>query len=294
MFKNSRFLGWLIFRNVSLFILAMSTICLLIAMIPDRSTGIYSERVTEYLWIAFTFDFGTSQQFGFPILDIVLDRGQRSLFLIGYTILFVIIVSLPLGISGGLSQKAHFEKIIIYPLYLLSAIPVLIWAILLMLIAILAFNEVPVYQDYLNATLPGKFFYASFPILALSIGDGMLYDTYRSIQAEIRNLTSEPWIKALKSRGRSIKGHVARGLVQPLVISLTSKLTYLISGTIIVEFIFDWEGIGFLIFDIIRTPGAKDYPLLIASIQFIIVLVILVSLIREVVSNQMNPHLKKE
>lgn len=293
MLKSSIFFGLIFLRNALLFALSMVILCMLIALIPDAAAGAYSERVLEYLQIAFTFSFGDSQMHGFPVVEIVLDRGGRSLFLIGYSILFVLLVSLPLGISTAVNNKKVFQNIIIYPLYLLSSIPVLIWAIMLMLFAVVSFNEVPIYQDYISASLTGKMFIASLPILSLSIGDGMLYDTYRTVQQEVKNLLSEPWIKALKSRGRSIKGHIARGLTEPLVVALTGKLTYLISGAIIVEFIFDWEGIGFLIFDIIKTPGAKDYQLLVASVQFVTVLVITASLIRDLVSNYMNPHLRE-
>ena len=118
----------------------------------------------------------------------------------------------------------------------------------------------------------------------------MLYDTYRNIRTEVRSLLLKPWVKGLKSRGRSLYGHIIRGLVEPLTVSVSSKLTYLISGAIVVEMIFTWQGIGLLILDVLRREGTKDYPLLIAALMVIVMLVIIGSFIREFVHIKMNPQ----
>lgn len=277
-------------RNFLLFVAAITLLCILLALLPDSTAGSFGERIKEYLAITVTFDFGMSAFYGWPVWNIIFDRAQKTLLLIGYAICVVMTIALPIGLAGGLNRESKLQKAVVYPIYLLSSVPVLIWATIMMIIAFIGFETVPVFSN-----LEGSGFWQSVmitapPVLALAIGDGMLYDTYRNIRDEIRKLMVQPWIKGLKARGRNVNGHIARGLVEPLTVSLSSKLTYLISGTIIVEYIFNWQGLGLLIWETTTAPGAKDYPVIIAAVLFLIFLVIAASIIRDVVHAILNPH----
>ncbi len=280
-------------NNTLLFVAAVSLLCILLALLPDSTAGKFGERVREYLLITVTFDFGMSSFYGWPVWDIIFDRAHKTLLLIGYAMGVVMMIALPTGLAGGLNKESKLQQAVVYPIYLLSSIPVLIWATIMMIIAFLGFNTVPVYSNLEGAGFWHSVLIISPPVLALAIGDGMLYDTYRNIRNEIRKLMVQPWIKGLKARGRSVYGHIARGLIEPLTVSLTSKLTYLISGTIIVEYIFNWQGLGLLIWETTTAPGAKDYPVIIAAVLFLISLVIIASIIRDLVHTILNPHTRE-
>lgn len=283
----------LIIRNLFLFVCSIIVLCGLLAVIPDNSAGTPFGRFKEYLALAFSFDFGLSTQYGSPVADIVANRAQKTILLIFGSMITVLIVAIPLGITTALNSKNRLQKMLLQPLYFLSSIPVLIWGTALWGLSYLGFNMVLFYEDLGDANLMEGLVIVCFPVLALSIGDGMLYDTYRTVRNEVRNLFLQPWIKGLRSRGRSIYGHIARGLIEPLAISFTSKLTYLISGAIVVEFIFNWKGLGMLIWETIRRPGAKDYPVIIAAVIVLIILVILSSFLRDLIHLLMNPHLRE-
>jgi len=285
--------GKIVLRNFLLFIAAITLLCILLALLPDSTAGSFGERIREYLVITVTFDFGMSSFYGWPVWDVIFDRAQTTLTLIGYAIAFVVFISLPIALFDGLNKKSKLSRYIVYPIYLLSSVPVLIWATIMMIIAFIGFQTVPVYSNLEGAGFWQSLFIIFPPVLSLAIGDGMLYDTYRNIRDEIRKLMTQPWVKGLKARGRTVNGHIARGLVEPLTISLTSKLTYLISGTIIVEYIFNWQGLGLLIWETTTAHGAKDYPVIIAAVLFLIFLVIVASVIRDVVHTIFNPHISE-
>lgn len=287
-------IGTLVLKNVLLFVSAMVILCILLSFVPDSTAGRPSSRILNYLKIAFTFDFGMSiSNAGFSVVEVVTDRSLKTLYLIAGTLVLTIFIAVPLGVLGAFKSDSKLLELIIKPFYLFSSLPVLIWGLIIWVIVLAGFNKILIYKDLESATMLESLVIVGSPIVALSIGDGMLYDVFKRIRDEINSLIHQSWIKALKSRGRKISGHVARGLVEPLTISLTSKLTYLISGAIIVEFIFDWKGLGMLIFETIMTSGQKDYPLLIASVLVIIILVVFSSIIRDLIHTWLNPHMKE-
>ena len=283
-----------IVRNVLLFAGSIFLLCTLLALIPDRYAPGFTERVADYIVMAFTFDFGISIGTGFPVVVEVFARAYNTFILLFLTNLFVLAVAVPTGILGALYPQNLFQRALVTIIYGLSTIPVLLWATILTLAIFLGLNQVLMLSDYESADWAGKVMIIAPLVFALSIGDGMLYDIYRTVRDQIANLQSEPWMKSLRSRGRSVKGHLSRGLVEPLVTVLSSKLTYLISGTIVVEYIFNWPGLGMLIWDAIADDSNKDYPVIIASVMILIVLVIGSNIAKETTHYLMNPQYRDE
>ena len=273
-----------------LFISSVIVLCILLALFPDNSAGTFYERVFEYMAIAFTLDFGgITPQYGEVLIDRILFSSSITFQLLFGAICTALIISVPLGIIAGLKPDGLLQKFVSYPMYLLSSVPVLIWLMLI----VIGLNWSYIYSDLERAGFGESLLILFPPIFALAVGDGMLYETYRNVRTEVRSLILQPWIKGLKSRGRHLYGHIARGLVEPLFVTVSSKLTYLISGAIIVEAIFTWQGLGFTILDVIRSP-ARDYRLLIAAVMIVIMIVIAASILRDLISVSLNPHRKEE
>ena len=268
-------------------------LCMLLALIPDNAAPSFWQRVYDYALIAFTFDFGYSTQFNEEIPALIFERAMNTFLLLVLSVVIALIICIPAGVIAGLSKNSKIQSLLSYPLYFLSTIPVLLWGTLFVFLMFLLLGTNLQFIDLYNADLYDTFLIISLPVLALTIGDGMLYDMYKAVRDEVVNIYSEPWIKGLKSRGRTISGHISRGLVEPLFTAVSSKLTYLISGAIVVEFIFSWEGIGLLLFDAISVPGQKDYPVIIAIVLVFILLVIVTTIIKQFLNLYLNPQLRE-
>lgn len=282
-----RWLTQILIQNIGLLIATICAICMLLALIPDNNLSLtYAERVFGYIRMAFMFDFPTST--GEPVISILLFHVKNTFVIFLLSILFVLSITVPLGVLAA-GKQSPWLKLFIYPMYTLSTIPVLLWATFLILFTFIGLNKLFQYQDLSSATTFEAIIIYAAPVISLSIGDGMLYDVYRTVKGSTEKVYSQPWLKALKSRGRSLTGHVSRGLVEPLVTVITSKITYLISGVIVLESIFAWPGIGQLVWDALK---GKDYPLIIASVMVITLIVITGQLTREFLRYYMNPHMR--
>jgi len=284
-------IGYSLVKSVLNLLLSVIFICVLLALIPDITADNYALRFKSYFITAVTFNYDISLARGFYISELVIDASQKTFLLIFVTLITVIMISLVIIILESLFNQNYILQIIVTVIKTISTLPVLIWASLLIFFAFIIWNAVPVYADLESDSLWIKTLVIALPVISLSLGDGMLMDFYLKIKNELSSLNQQQWVKSLRARGISTLKHKIRSLIVPIFNLVSSKITYLISGSIIVEYIFSWQGLGFLIWQVLMTPGAKDYPLLLACCKVLLITVIIISLIRDYIDFTLNPHL---
>lgn len=286
-------IGYPLLKSLFNLFLSILFICLLMSLIPDITSGTFFARFKSYVLIALTFDYDISLTRGFYISELIIDASKKTFILIALTLSFVIILSSLLLVIESIMKNNIIIKLVIASIKIISTLPVLIWASVLIFIAFIIWNAVPVHADLESNSAFIRFLVIALPVLSLSLGDGMLMDFYYKLKSELDDLNQKQWIKSIKARGINTIKHKLRSLIVPIFNLVSSKITYLISGCIIVEYIFSWQGLGFLIWQVLMTPGAKDYPLLLASCKVLLFLVILITLLRDYLDYSLNPHLIK-
>jgi peptide/nickel transport system permease protein len=68
----------------------------------------------------------------------------------------------------------------------------------------------------------------------------------------------------------------------------------LIAGTIVVEYVFNWRGLGFQIWSAVSVTGAKDYPFILAATMLFTGLIIGLNFASEVAAMASDPRLRKQ
>jgi ABC-type dipeptide/oligopeptide/nickel transport system permease component len=84
--------------------------------------------------------------------------------------------------------------------------------------------------------------------------------------------------------------HLAWGVSAAVFNALSNKMTYLISGTIIVEYVFGVRGLAYQIYASIT--GVKDYPLVLASTMLFVAIIVAVNLLGEFIAIIADPRLR--
>lgn len=280
----------ILFKNIIAIFGAIIIICTLLALVPEANSQSFLTRLWSNILTIVFFEYDVSLNRGVDIYPLVIDASKKTFTLVFLTIIVTILVTVPAAYKSACNSKGIISSSITNTINLLSAVPVLIWATLLLFFAFILFNQVPIYADLENSSFFLSFFVIALPVTSLIFGDGMLVDIYNRIRQDIAELLQEPWIKGLKSRGIQLKYHLLRGLVLPIFNAISSKIAYLISGTIIVEYIFSWQGLGFLIWDALITSGPKDYPLILACIKILFLLILFFSIVRDIIAFKLNPQ----
>lgn len=249
-----------------------------------RRWGLDEPVYVQYLKFvrnALTGDLGRSFRFGQAVREVILQRLPATIELACFAILIAILIAIPLGVWAGAKPNSWIDNLgtsfglfgISMPNFWLGIMLILLFAGLLHLLpsagrstyGIAGVQRTGFY--FLDSLLQGNgaalwdaFSHLLLPALALGVNMvGILMRVTRSSVLEVLN---EEYVMTARAKGleerRVLWRHVLRNALIPIVTVVGLELGTLLSGSIIVETVFAWPGIGSLL---ITGVSARDYPL---------------------------------
>jgi peptide/nickel transport system permease protein len=252
-------------------------------------------QFATWLWQVLHLDFGNSLYFNRPVLDIILERIPNSLQLSFIALVITVGVGVPLGVIAGLRRgrpEDHGIRVFsvvghAMPQFWLGLIVVLTFAVQLRWIPVGSMNAVGVDCGLCW----DRAWHLLGPVVVLSITG--IATLPRILRTEVLEVISQDYVRTARSKGlheRAVIGiHVLRNALIPVVTSFGAVLLVFFSGSLIVERIFNWPGLGRLVFDAAVT---KDYPVVQAGFLISAVLLILSYLLRDVAYALVDPRVK--
>lgn len=197
----------------------------------------------DYFTGVFQLDLGTSIKYRQPALGLILLRFPQTFLLATLALLIALLVAIPIGIVGGFSPGSLPDTVGRALGLIGQSTPSFVLALYFILFFSVRLGWLPTLFDRDN--------WLSFimPALALSIGAmGQLVRLTRSAVLEIRN---EDYIRTARSKGLSTYliglRHVARNASLAIVSVISILYTYAMAGTILIESIFAFPGLGNLL-----------------------------------------------
>lgn len=238
---------------------------------------------------------GTSYQYGRPVMKVYLERLPATLLLGGVAMGLAAL----LGISGGLWQAVRPSWLLDRLSLLLLALPGYVIGLLLLLgFAIWGYpwTGLPL-GGYVRAYDPISECYhwqweaLVLPALALALRPAAYLFQLTKAQAE--QLIQADFVRAARARGKSMQAilltDILRNLLPPLATSLTQWLAGVFTGALFIEELFDWPGVGKLLFSAILS---SDFPLLMGIAQLSTVIFIILHATGEIISRWSDPRLR--
>jgi len=238
----------------------------------------------EFASGAIVGDFGNSLHFRTPALPIVLERLPATVQLAGTALLMAMIIGIPIGLVGGFNPGSLADSVGRLIALLGQSIPNFWLALILILFISVRLGWLPTFgRDELKSViLPA--FVLGLPTL------GQLVRLTRSAVLEIRG---EDFIRTANSKGLEPRviytKHVLRNVAIPLISVIGVQFGYMLGGSIIIETIFAWPGIGQLLEQAI---GWRDYPLVMAIAVFTSLAVLLINLLTDVAYAVIDPRIR--
>jgi peptide/nickel transport system permease protein len=229
---------------------------------------------------------------GQPVSDVIGDALRNSVKLA----LLAFIIVVPLAVVGGvvaaLNEGSLRDRLISLGGLSATAIPEFVWAVVLIMLFALTIDILPA-----TATPPPEsgFFtqveYLILPALCLVfvlfgyIARMARAGTIESLDADY---TRTAIIKGLPRR-TVVRRHVLRNSLLPTIAVVATQVGYLIGGLVIIETIFNYNGIGQALFDAARE---KDYPVLQASVLLVGVVYLVATLLADIAYSVLNPRVR--
>ncbi|PNS00362.1 peptide ABC transporter [Petrotoga mexicana DSM 14811] len=259
--------------------------------------GLDKPLISQYfIWLKslVTGNLGVSLRTGEDVADLLVQRLPVTLELALLSILFSIIIGIPLGMISALKKNTYVDNSIkVVGLVGLSSPAFWIGTIFIVLFSFYFDNfTIFGYVSFIENPLKNLqiFLLPSFT-LGLMIAAQILRITRTSMIDEL----SKDYVKVAHSKGLSknkvIYKHAFRNALTPIITITGIQLGYLFGGSIVIENMFALPGLGRLL---LQSVNQRDYPVIQAIILFIVIVIVILNLLIDFIYTIIDPRVNLE
>jgi len=215
------------------------------------------ERFVQWLGRVARFDLGESFVDRRPVSERIREALPATLALNGLALLLTLALAIPIGVAAGGRPEGPFDRTSAVMLFALYSTPVFWAALLLQTLLSVKLGWLPLYGVSSDAAPEGlagladRLAHLALPVTCLTYGS--LAFVARLVRSGVAEARSQDFVTAALARGLSRRQalwrHAFRNALLPVVTLLGLLLPGLLSGSVIVERIFAWPGLGRLYFD---------------------------------------------
>jgi peptide/nickel transport system permease protein len=237
-------------------------------------------------------DLGRSVLSKLPIWEVLSRRVPATIELTLGAMLICILVGIPTGMLAAVSHRKPLDVGISSLTGLLVAIPNFWFGILSIMIFALVLGWLPpggrveMSQDPLLA-LRALF----LPALTLAIPSTVTLS--RLVRASMLDVLSNDYVRTARAKGlsnsRVLWRHVLRNAMVPVVTVLGLQFGRLLGGSVVVESVFGWPGVGRLMLDSI---GTRDYAVIQAGLLLMVLVFLTVNLLTDIACGYIDPRIR--
>jgi peptide/nickel transport system permease protein len=261
----------------------------------DHQLGVDRPLVVQYTsWVSGLLhgNMGMSSQFRAPVEPYIKAALINSLKLAALA--FVIVV--PLGIVGGVVAALNYgraaDRVISVAGLSATTVPEFVSGIILIVVFGVALKVLPVSASAGTGASPASQFQhlilPAIPLVLILFGYIARMARAGTLEALNSDYARTATLKGLK-RSVVIRRHILRNSLLPTITVIATQVGYLIGGLIVVETLFNYQGIGNLIF---KAINSKDFTMLAAGVLTIGVIYMVATLIADILYTVLNPRLR--
>lgn len=254
--------------------------------------GLDQPIVVQYFrWLEniVTGDFGEAYSYGVPVTTIIGERLVPTLQIQAISIAFSLIVAVPLGILAAVRRRSWVDHTLTAGSLFGLSMPNFWFGLLLISFFSLRLGWLPT-SGTGEGSILDRWQYFVMPVLVLGLSTIPWYS--RFMRASMVQTLNEDFIRAARARGlterRVLARHAFKPASLPLLTILSLSLPRLLGGTVIVEVIFAWPGLGRLVYDSILR---QDFPVVMAVTLLVAAFVIVVNLAVDVGYSAIDPRI---
>jgi peptide/nickel transport system permease protein len=261
----------------------------------NHQLGTDRPLLTQYWdWVSHFFrgDLGTSLSYHVPVSDLIGSALVHSLKLAALAFLLVVPLAVLGGVVAALKRDRATDRIITLGGLSLTVVPEFVTGIMLILIFGLWLGVLPVSANAPDgSSVLTQIRYLVLPALTLVIllfGYIARITRAGTIEALDADYTRTAVLKGLPRR-TVIRRHVLRNSLLPTIAVVATQTGYLIGGLVVIETLFNYPGMGRLIF---TAANQKDFPLLASAVLIVGIGFLLATLLADIAYSLLNPRIR--
>lgn len=238
----------------------------------------------DFAWNAIQGDFGESYRFHRSSWDVVIERLPATLELTGFALIFSVTLAVPIGVLSAARPNTWIDHITTLGSLLGQSIPNFWLGIVLMIIFGVLLKWLPVSGrgDWRNILMPG------ITLAVFSLAQNM-----RLTRSTVLEFIHSDFVRTARAKGLRegtiIVRHALRNALLPVVTTVGLQVGYLLGGSVIIETIFAWPGVGRLIYFSIN---GKDFPVVQAGVIMLAISTTMANLLVDLVYAFLDPRIR--
>jgi peptide/nickel transport system permease protein len=261
----------------------------------NHELGTDRPLLTQYWdWISHFVrgDLGASLAYHVPVSSLVGDALVNSLKLGALAFVLVVPLAILGGVVAALKRDTVVDRVITLAGLSLTVVPEFVTGIILILVFALWIDVLPVSANAPDGSGPlTQLKYLVLPALTLVIllfGYIARITRAGTIESLDADYTRTAVLKGL-SRGTVIQRHVLRNSLLPTIAVVATQTGFMIGGLVIIETLFNYPGMGRLIFTAARQ---KDFPLLESAVLIVGMVFLVANLVADLAYSLLNPRIR--
>lgn len=247
----------------------------------DLSLG---RQFVRYSKGVLTGDLGFSLQSREPVSQEIAQRFPATFELTVAAMIMALLWGLPWGAWAGAKPRSKSDQLSLFAALIAMSLPGIFLGPLLIYVFAVKLDLFPVSER-------GGFEHLFLPALSLAIPLGAVI--LRITRASMQEVINDDYIRTARSKGLGDRAiylhHALRNALMPVVTIVGIQTGAILTGTVITETIFDWPGIGSLLYNAIQR---RDYPTIQGCVLLIATIYVVVNLVTDITYGFVNPKVR--
>ncbi len=208
-------------------------------------------------------DLGRSYAFNnAPVLDLVLERTWATIQLQGIALTLALLIAIPVGIVSATRQYSKLDNFVTVSSFVGLALPSFWLALLLQIWIGVKLGWLPVLSaGQASYDWPERAKYFVLPVTVAALPSIAYFA--RFMRSAMLEVIGQDYVRVAQAKGLASRpvlfGHAFRNALLPMITVIGLQFPQVLSGTVIIEQIFAWPGLGDLAFNAITR---RDYPVI--------------------------------
>lgn len=257
------------------------------------------EQFFDYWKSVLTGDLGFSFRSGRPISEMIGERLPWTLLITGASLLLSAVIGIIVGAFSAWRRGKKSDLALLTGMISLQSLPSFWLGMLLISVFAVQLGWLPSF----GAVTPASDLtgwenvrdiaeHAVLPIVTLTVLS--IPGVYMTMRYSMLEVLGDDFIRTARAKGASetrvLFGHVARNAIAPVVTFLAIRFAFAFGGSVIIETVFSYPGLGRLVFE---SVSGRDYPVMQAAFLVFTVAVLLANLLADLLYPLLDPRMRE-
>jgi peptide/nickel transport system permease protein len=255
-------------------------------------------QLFKYIWSVVTLDFGFSYRQNAPVLDVIMQQLPATMILMLAAIAIALLVGVTAGVLASVKVNTIWDNLISLgavfffaaPSFWLGIMMTVLFAVKLGWLPVGGMRSIGVEQNVLEATID-VMKHMLLPATALGLFYAATYA--RVMRASMLEIFRLDFVRTARAKGlsrtRVVIAHVLRNALLPVVTLLGLQLGTVLGGSVVIEAVFSWPGIGSLLFDSVMS---RNYPMVLGVLVLGSVIVAVANASVDLIYMRLDPRIR--